>query len=98
MPVTTLRLSEEELRHLDRVARSQGVDRSALLRKAIAGGLRDMVLDEAIVRYQKGECSVARAAEDAEVGLWEFLDVLARRGVPFRTDEAHLERLLEELG
>ncbi len=98
MPVTTLRLSAEEIRRLDRVAKREGVDRSALLRRAIAGGLREILMSEAMERYRRGECSAWRAASDAGVGLWEFLDELARRGVPFRTDERHLEGLIEELG
>jgi len=35
---------------------------------------------------------------EAQVGLWEFLDELRRRAIPFRTDEAYLEELIEELG
>ncbi len=98
MPVTTLRLSDEELRRIDRVAEQQGVDRAVLLRRAISEGVREILLSDAIARYQRGECSAWRAASDAGVGLWEFLDELQRRGVPFRTDERHLEGLIEELG
>lgn len=97
MPVTTLRLSEDELKRIDRIARKQGVDRAVILRRAIAGGLRAVQMEEAISRYQRGECSAWRAASDAGLGLWEVLDELERRGVPFRTDERHLEELLEEL-
>ncbi len=98
MPVTTLRLSDEEIRRIGRVAKRLGVDRAVLLRRAISGGLREIHISDAIERYQRGECSAWRAASDADIGLWEFLDELGRRGVPFRTDERHLERLIEELG
>jgi len=98
MPVTTLRLSDEELRRVDRVAKQQGVDRAVLLRRAIAEGVREILLSDAIARYQRGEVSAWRSASDAGLGLWEFLDELLRRGVPFRTDEHHLESLIEELG
>ncbi len=98
MPVTTLRLSDEEVRRIDRIAKLEGVDRSVLLRRAISGGLREILMTAAIDRYRRGECSAWRAASDAGVGLWKFLDELARRGVPFRTDERHLEGLIEELG
>ena len=97
MPVTTLRLSEEEVRRIDRIAKREGVDRSVLLRRAISGGLREILMSDAIERYRRGGCSAWRAASDADLGLWEFLDELARRGVPFRTDERHLETLIEEL-
>jgi len=98
VPVTTLRLSEEELRRLDRVARAQGLERSVVLRRAITGGLREIVLSDAVERYQRGESSTRRAASEAQVGLWEFLDELRRRAIPFRTDESYLEELIEELG
>ncbi len=98
MRVTTLRLSDEEIRRIDRIARRQGVDRAVLLRRAISGGLREILISDAVDRYRRGECSAWRAASDADIGLWEFLDELARRGVPFRTDERHLEDLIEELG
>jgi len=80
MPVTTLRLSDEELRRIDRVAKQQGVDRAVLLRRAIAEGLREILMSDAITRYQRGECSAWRAASDGGLGLWEFLDELLRRG------------------
>ena len=98
MPVTTVRLSDEEFRRIDRIAERQGVERAVLLRRAIAGGLRDILVSDAVARVQRGECTVWRAASDAGLGLWEFLDELRRRGVPFRTDEAHLEALLEGHG
>ena len=75
-----------------------GVDRSVVLRRAITGGLREIVLSDAIERYQRGESSAGRAASEAQVGLWEFLDELRRRAIPFRTDESYLEELIEELG
>lgn len=97
MPVTTLRLSDEELRRLDRIAKEEGLDRATLLRQAISGGLREMLLSRAVTRFQRGECSAWRAASDAGVGLWEFLEELQRRGLEFRTDEQHLESLIREL-
>lgn len=97
MPVTTLRLSEEELRRIDRIAKEQGLDRATLLRRAISGGLKEILLSHAISRFQRGECSAWRAASDVGLGLWEFLEELRRRGIPFRTDERHLEDLIKDL-
>ena len=97
MPVTTLRLSDEELKKIDQIAQKKGVDRAAILRAAIAGGLREVQMEEAISRYQRGDCSAWRAASEAGLGLWELLDELQRRGTPFKTDERHLEELIEDL-
>ncbi len=67
------------------------------MRRAIEKGLKDMILDQAVDRYQRGQCSAARAAQDVGLSLWEFLDILQLRRIPFRTDEEHLETLLGEL-
>jgi len=97
VPVTTLRLPEEALRQIDRIAKRRKQDRATLLRQAIDGGLREILLGDAVDRFQRGECSAWRAASDAGLGLWEFLDELRRRGLRFQTDESHLESLIEEL-
>lgn len=97
MPVTTVRLDDETLRRLDLLAEREGVDRATVIRRALEQGMRHILLDRAAARYQRGECSAARAAEDAAVPLWEFLEFLRQRGVPFRTDEEHLEELLGEV-
>lgn len=97
MPVTSVRLDDETLRRLDLLAKREGVDRATVIRRALEQGMRHILLDRAAARYQRGECSAARAAEDAAVPLWEFLEFLQRQGVPFRTDEEHLEELLGEL-
>ncbi|MFQ6013086.1 MAG: ribbon-helix-helix protein, CopG family [Thermoplasmata archaeon] len=97
MPVTTVRLDDETLRRLDRLAEREGVDRATVIRRALERGMRQILLNGAAVRYQRGECSAARAAEDSAIPLWEFLEFLRQRGIPFRTDEEHLEALLEEL-
>jgi predicted transcriptional regulator len=97
MPVTTVRLDDETLRRLDLLAEREGIDRATVIRRALERGMHQILLDRAAARYQRGECSAARAAEDAAVPLWEFLEFLHRRGIPFRTDEEHLEALLEEL-
>ncbi|MFQ5839058.1 MAG: UPF0175 family protein, partial [Thermoplasmata archaeon] len=91
------RLDEKTLRRLDALAKREGLDRAALMRRAIERGIRDILLNQAVRRYQRGECSAARAAQDAGFSLWEFLHILQVRGVPFRTDEEHLEALLGEL-
>jgi len=61
-------------------------------------GLRWIVLSNAIERYRRGACSAGRAASEAQLGLWEFLDELRCRAIPFRTDESYLEELIDELG
>jgi predicted HTH domain antitoxin len=95
MAVTTVRLSEEALEELDALAESEDADRTTVLKKALAIGVREMKIDKAVAKYQKGLVSAWRAAQEAGVNLWEFMDVLKKRGVGIATSEEDLEQMLE---
>lgn len=96
MPVTSVRIDKKEIEYLNELAEKYKMDRSSLIKKAIKIGIRDILLDDAINRYQKGMCSAWSAASEAKVTLWEFLSELHQRGILFRTDEAELEKALKE--
>jgi len=93
--VTTVRIPSDDLDRLTTVAKRLKVDRSTLILRALDAGVKDILIDDGCQRYQRGEVSMARAAHDAGVSQWQFLDEMKRRGVPFRTDEELLERQLE---
>ncbi|KXB00491.1 hypothetical protein AKJ42_00520 [candidate division MSBL1 archaeon SCGC-AAA261C02] len=97
MPVTSVRLSDNLLKELDSLAEDQGVDRSTVLKRALKAGVREIRIDEAIKKYQDGLVSAWRAAWEARVSLWEFVDVLEKRGIGFSTSDEDLEEMLEEL-
>lgn len=95
--MTSVRIPPEDLDRLSAVAERLKVDRSTLIRRALDAGVRAVLLDDAVSRYQRGEVSAWFAARSAGVNLWQFLDEMKARGVPFRTDEDLLARQLEEL-
>ena len=97
MPVTTVRIDKEELLWLDELADRQDVDRSALIKRALRKGVREILIEEAVAKYLENRCSAWAAAEEANISLWEFLEELRKRNVPFRTDESEIEKELEEL-
>lgn len=96
MPVTSIRLDDDDLKFINEMAKRQASDRTQLIKKAITLGIKDMMLEEALGRYQRGEASAWECARMADVTLWEFLDTLKSRGIYFRTDEDELERALKE--
>lgn len=71
--------------------------RNVVAKSVRATGLRDRLLYEAVLTYQKGLASAWKSARSARVPLAEFIDELKRRGVPFRTDEDLLKEQVEEL-
>ena len=53
-----------------------------------------MKIEDALSKYQTGETSAWAVAEEAGLSLWEFLEILKDRDIPFLTDEGELERQL----
>ncbi len=70
------------------------IDRSALLRRAVARGAKSVLVDEAVSQYLKGSLSGGAAAEWAGVSLLEFMDELHHRRLPYLVDN---EGIAEEL-
>ncbi|MCK5560559.1 MAG: UPF0175 family protein [Thermoplasmata archaeon] len=97
MPVTTIRVDKEELKHLDELAKKHSLDRTNLIKKAISIGVHEILIEEALEKYQKGLCSAWQSAREAQITLWEFIEILKTRGIYFKTDEIELENALKEL-
>jgi len=96
--VTTVRLNPDLLKALNELARKKKTDRSTVMKQAIELGVREIRFADALKRYQEGRISAWRAAREAGVSLWEFIQELKKRGTFFKTDEAEMERMLEEFG
>ena len=96
--VTTVRIPSDDLDRLRKLADRLKVDRSTLIRRALDAGVREILLEDALARYQRGEGSAWYCARQAGFNLLVFLDEMKKHGVPFRSDEDLLERQLEELG
>ena len=96
--VTTVRIPSDDLARLRRLAERLKVDRSTVIRHALDAGIREILLQEALARYQRGEGSAWYCAREAGFNLLVFMDEMKKRGVPFRTDEELLERQVEEFG
>lgn len=94
----SVRLSEESLREVDRLAERLKTDRSEALRRFIERGLREARIDDALDRLRRGKVSVGRAAEEAGVTLYEMLELVRRHHIPSGYGPADLERDLRDLG
>ena len=96
MPVTSIRMNDEELKRLDEMAKRKSLDRTHLIKKAIELGVRDMLIEDALDHYQRGGKCAWACAEEAGLTLWEFLEILKQREIFFKTDEAELDSALKE--
>ena len=98
MKVTTVRISEEELAKLQKLAKLLSKDKADLMREALSLGLAEIKLRMVIEVYQKGKYSAGRAAEVLGLTLFEFYLELKRRNITVKYGEDRMLDDIQKLG
>jgi predicted HTH domain antitoxin len=80
------RIPEELVRDLETIEKAEQSDRSTTLRKLLSKAIGDWKLEHYARLYGEGKISLARAAEQAGVSLWEMMDYAKSRRIPSRYD------------
>ena len=89
------RLPSELVRELAFIEEVEQSDRSTTVRRLLSKAIQQWKLEHYVRLYGDGKLTLARAARDAGVSLWEMLDYARARKVPAQYD---LEELQRDLG
>ncbi len=89
------RLPAALVRELELIADVEQSDRSTTVRKLLSNAIRQWKLEHYVRLYGDGKLTLARAARDAGVSLWEMMDYARARKVSAQYD---LEDLKRDLG
>jgi predicted HTH domain antitoxin len=90
-----LRLPQETAKKLREIARKEGKDRSTLIREMLEQGVKTKSIEQAVELYQAGQVTGWRAAQLAEVSLWNFYRILSEKGILIQYSEHDLENDLK---
>ncbi len=91
------RLPLELVRELELIENVEQSDRSTTLRKLLSNAVRQWKLEHYARLYGDGKATLARAARDAGVSLWEMMDYARARKTPVQYDLEDLERDLQTI-
>ncbi len=91
------RIPRSQLREVERLAETRGLDKSTVVRALLDLGLRETKLKEALDLVRERKVSVWRAARMAGIDYRGMLAALRIHNVPFPLSERELERELGEL-
>ncbi len=80
----TTRVSEEVGEEIKNISEREHLDRSAVVRRLLAEGLKDWKIKYALEQYSEGKVTIWRAARLAGLSLRQMLDVAAKRGLAFQ--------------
>ncbi len=93
--IVSTRLPLELVRELELIENVEQADRSTTVRRLLSKAIRQWKLEHYARLYGDGKLTLARAARDAGVSLWEMMDYARARKVPAQYD---LEDLNRDLG
>ena len=91
------RLPSELVRELAFIEEVEQSDRSTTVRRLLSKAIQQWKLEHYVRLYGDGKRTLARAARDAGVSLWEMMDYPRARKVPAQYDLKELQRDLETI-
>ncbi|ACV12718.1 protein of unknown function UPF0175 [Halorhabdus utahensis DSM 12940] len=96
MGTISARVPDDLEDELEMYLEEERLDRSTAVRKLLAEGLEDWRRDRAIERFEAGDISFSRAAELADMSVWDFTRLLEERDVTWVADD-HLADDIDSL-
>jgi len=75
------RLDDEDAEKLEKIAKKENIDRSALVRKFILQKIKEYDAKQMVELYQKGIVSLQEAASQAKVSLYEIMEYIKRENI-----------------
>ena len=89
------RLPDTVVRDLEAIEQVEQADRSTTVRKLLSRAIQDWKLDHYSRLYGRGKLTLARAAGEAGVSLWEMMDYLKSNKIAAQYDLEDFQRDLK---
>ncbi|MBI4220731.1 MAG: UPF0175 family protein [Chloroflexi bacterium] len=89
------RLPPELIRDLEMIEKTEQSDRSTTVRKLLSRATKDWKLEHYARQYAEDRMSMARAARETGVSIWEFMEYLRAKKIPSQYDFEEWERDLQ---
>ncbi|MDA2926856.1 UPF0175 family protein [Acidobacteria bacterium AH-259-G07] len=80
------RLPQELVRELELIEKVEQSDRSATVRKLLYRAVGEWKKDYYARQYGEGKMTLARAAREAGISLWEMMDYMRQRKIAAQYD------------
>lgn len=85
------RISQEMARDLEMFMREESLEKSASIRKLLAEGLKKWKEEKALKLLKEGRVSFVKAAEMADMSVWEFADLVRKEDIVWIKSEKMIE-------
>lgn len=92
MEQISLRIDKETMEKTEELSDLEKLERSKILRQALRRGLDNLVKEAVVELYRKDKISLSEAADLADLGMGELLQLLKRHGVKSKITLEDLEK------
>ncbi len=96
--LVTTRLPDDFVNKLKEISEKENLDTSAVIRRLLAGAIKEWKIKYALEQYSKGGFSFGQAARFAEISLWDLPLLLKKHGIPMNYDIEELKEDLKTIG
>lgn len=96
--VISARLPKDRVKLIEEIAHEEKIDKSTILDRALEQYTREWTLKKALELYRNGTITLSRAAEIAELSIWEIIDALEKRKVTLQYNAEDFEEDMKTLG
>ncbi len=82
----TLRTVPEDEKRLQKLAKLDERSKPDEIRFVLEKGIRERLKEIAIEKYTRGELTLSKAAELAEISIWEMLEIFKTKKISYNLD------------
>lgn len=95
--LVSFRLPQDILEGLQRLAREESKDKSEVIRELLVLGMKEKKLNHSIQLYKEGRATLWKAAREANLSLWQMIEILRERKIELQYGVKELEEDLNAL-
>ena len=81
--IVSTRVPDNMAKDLKEIEKEEKTDRATLVRKLLAKAIAEWKLEKALTLYRNGKITLWKAAKNAELSLWETMETVKDRKIPF---------------
>ena len=82
--IVSTRVTDNMAKDLEEIEKEENTDRATTVRKLLAQAIAEWKLERALMLYREGKITLWKAAKIAGLSLWEMMEIVRERKVPFR--------------
>ena len=90
----TTRAPDSLAKEIEILAKEEHLDKSSIIRRLLADAVQNKRINKALNLYKDGKISIGKAADIAQLSIWEMLDLICEKGIHI---DYGAEELIEDL-